>query len=87
MKITKRRRKKPSGPNGEWTADDFLVKTEFVGTVPKTCRFRGKFYQLINRVVCLFQLLAMADFQYLVNPNDPMYKLKTAMLNFDGEFF
>ncbi|KAJ3415690.1 tau 95 subunit of transcription factor TFIIIC [Chytridiales sp. JEL 0842] len=66
LKVTRKRRKRPTGSNGTYCEDDYMMKTEVVGMVSKTCRFR-----------------ALADFQYLVNPEDPMYKLRKALGTFD----
>ncbi|KAJ3192280.1 tau 95 subunit of transcription factor TFIIIC [Irineochytrium annulatum] len=64
LKYTRKRRKKPTGPDGHWAPEDVIEKTEIVGMVTKTARFR-------------------ADFQFLVNPDDPMIRLRKAIAEYD----
>ncbi|KAJ3075678.1 tau 95 subunit of transcription factor TFIIIC [Podochytrium sp. JEL0797] len=66
LRVSKKRKKVPSGPNGTYLETDYRFDTEIVGLVTKTGRFR-----------------ALADFQYLVNPEDPMFKLKQSLNEFD----
>ncbi|KAJ3106405.1 hypothetical protein HDU97_006390 [Phlyctochytrium planicorne] len=56
LKVTTRRRKRRQGERPR--EDDVVVKSEIVGLVTKTCRFR-----------------AIADYQTLPDPNDPIVKL------------
>ncbi|KAJ3327941.1 tau 95 subunit of transcription factor TFIIIC [Blyttiomyces sp. JEL0837] len=66
LKVTRRKRKKPTGPNGTFAPQDQEMKTEVVGTVTKTCRFR-----------------ALADYQYIMDRDDPIFKLRQSMGNYD----
>ncbi|ORY49171.1 hypothetical protein BCR33DRAFT_847819 [Rhizoclosmatium globosum] len=68
LKVSKKRKKKGSGPNGEYIDSDYKFVTEIVGIVTKTGRFR-----------------ALADYQYVVDPEDPMRKLKKSLNDFDIE--
>jgi general transcription factor 3C polypeptide 5 (transcription factor C subunit 1) len=68
LKVTRRRRKRPSGPNGTWLERDETLTTAVVGIVTKTCRFRS-----------------MADFQYIVDRDDSMFKIRKSLGEYDGE--
>ncbi|KAI8610784.1 RNA polymerase III transcription factor IIIC subunit-domain-containing protein [Chytriomyces sp. MP71] len=68
LKVTRKRRKCGSGPNGEYMPEDYKMETEIVGIIVKTGRFR-----------------ALADYQYVVEPSDPMVKLKQSLNNFNIE--
>ncbi|KAJ3154164.1 tau 95 subunit of transcription factor TFIIIC [Geranomyces michiganensis] len=57
---TRRRKRQPAAEPPE-------VRTRFLGTVTKTCRFR-----------------ALADYQWLVDPDDPIAKLRKSIHNFDA---
>jgi hypothetical protein len=37
-----------------------------------------------NQIFVFFRLTALADYQYLVDPSDPMFTLRKALGSFDG---
>ncbi|TPX67606.1 hypothetical protein CcCBS67573_g07465 [Chytriomyces confervae] len=68
LKVTRKRRKTGSGPNGEYLESDYKIETEIAGIIVKTGRFR-----------------ALADYQYGMDPNDPMVQLKKSLNSFKIE--
>ncbi|KAF7726088.1 tau 95 subunit of transcription factor TFIIIC [Apophysomyces ossiformis] len=61
--------------------EEAVYKTEIVGTIPKTCRFRGEDMILFSVNFNFYK--GLADFQYLVPKTDAIGQLKNAMTNGD----
>lgn len=80
VKVTRRRKKNQPEDQGQ-------LSTEIVGTIPQTCRFRGRSCKLMS-IYWLFSFqtrLGMADFQFVVPQSDPLRKLRSALLDGDGK--
>ena len=80
MKVVKKKRKgvdENGSAMGEYTA-------QVVGVIPKTVRFRSEYYDLRSGVDTESGCEGMVDYQYQVDMNDPVAKLRVAMNNLDG---
>jgi general transcription factor 3C polypeptide 5 (transcription factor C subunit 1) len=82
LKVVKRKRRRVEGQAegvvvGEYTA-------EAVGVISKTVRFRSKLRSYFWKTKIQGGCVGMVDYQYQVDPNDPVAKLRLAMDNMDG---
>ena len=80
MKVVKKKRKgvdKNGSAMGEYTA-------QVVGVIPKTVRFRSEYFELRSNVGTDSGCKGVVDYQYQVDMNDPVAKLRIAMNSLDG---